>query len=66
MLRRRRDGYILDDIVKPDLTAAVEKAHELATRFRAEPGASQAARDFVGRRFSDEQSLRTFLRLCQA
>lgn len=59
-------GYILDDIVKPDLTVAVEKAHELATRFRSEPAASQAARDFVGRRFSDEQSLRTFLRLCQA
>ena len=59
-------GYILDDIVKPDLTAAVEKAHELAMRFRAEPSRSQAARDFVGRRFSDEQSLHTFLRLCQA
>ncbi len=59
-------GYILDDILKPDLNKAVEKAHELATRFRNDAGASQAARDFVGQRFSDEQSLRTFLRLCEA
>ncbi|WP_338241707.1 glycosyltransferase [Aurantiacibacter hainanensis] len=59
-------GYILDDILEPDLTVAVEKTYELATRFRNDPNASQAARDFVGQRFSDEQSLRTFLRLCQA
>lgn len=59
-------GHILDDILRPDLVAAVAKTHRLATKFRKDPKASQAARDFVGERFSDEQSLRTFLQLCQA
>ncbi|MWV26651.1 glycosyltransferase [Aurantiacibacter rhizosphaerae] len=31
-------GYILDDILEPDLNMAVEKAHELATRFREDAG----------------------------
>lgn len=61
-----KTGYILDDIARPDLEAAVKKTHDLATRFRADPGMSEAARGFVGERFSDHQSLRTFLELCRS
>ena len=59
-------GYILDDVEKPDMSAACEKVRELATRFQSDPTASNMARGFVGERFSDEQSLRTFIQLCEA
>ncbi|TIX50708.1 glycosyltransferase [Alteraurantiacibacter aquimixticola] len=57
-------GHVLDCTEKPDLVAASEKVHRLAKRFQADPTASDRARDFVGERFSDEQSLRTFLHIC--
>lgn len=61
-----KTGYILDDIIKPDLDAASEKVHELATRFRADPAGSASARAFADERFSEQQSLQTFLEICHS
>lgn len=59
-----QSGHVLNCSEDPDLVSASDKIHNLAKRFQTDPSASEMAREFVGERFSDEQSLRAFHEIC--